>query len=58
MRVALKDKPIASNDPPAGMVQVTLNGATEWIKAEDMDHIQEFDQGLQEKTDDAAFDIF
>ncbi|MCC4598196.1 penicillin-binding protein 1A [Xanthomonas campestris pv. phormiicola] len=59
MRVALKDKPIASNDPPAGMVQATLNGATEWVKVEDMDRIQEFDYGLQDqKTDDAAFDIF
>ena len=59
MRVALKDKPIASNDPPAGMVQASLNGATEWVKVEDMDRIQEFDYGLQDqKTDDAAFDIF
>ncbi|WP_338322386.1 MULTISPECIES: penicillin-binding transpeptidase domain-containing protein, partial [Xanthomonas translucens group] len=59
MRVALKDKPIASNDPPAGMVQATLNGATEWVKVEDMDRIQEFDYGQQDqKTDDAAFDIF
>ncbi|WP_045737953.1 penicillin-binding protein 1A [Xanthomonas sp. MUS 060] len=59
MRVALKDQPIASNDPPAGMVQATLNGATEWIKAEDMDHIQQVDESLQnQKTNDAAFDIF
>ncbi|MFC6839128.1 penicillin-binding protein 1A [Xanthomonas theicola] len=59
MRVALQDKPIAGNDPPAGMVQATLNGATEWIKVEDMDRIQEFDNDLQDqKTDDAAFDIF
>ncbi|WP_045760934.1 penicillin-binding protein 1A [Xanthomonas albilineans] len=59
MRVALKDQPIVRNDPPAGMVQATLNGATEWVKAEDMDHIQQLDESLQnQKTDDAAFDIF
>ncbi len=57
--MALKDQPIARNDPPAGMVQVTLNGATEWVKTEDMDRIQQFDESLQDqKTDDAAFDIF
>ncbi|WP_043083546.1 penicillin-binding transpeptidase domain-containing protein, partial [Xanthomonas sp. SHU 308] len=59
MRVALKDQPIARNDPPGGMVQVSLNGATEWVKTEDMDRIQQFDESLQDqKTDDAAFDIF
>ncbi|WP_184645337.1 penicillin-binding protein 1A [Xanthomonas sp. 3307] len=59
MRIALKDQPIARNDPPGGMVQVSLNGATEWVKTEDMDRIQQFDESLQDqKTDDAAFDIF
>lgn len=59
MRVALKDVPIASNDPPSGMVQATLNGATEWVKNEDMDRMQDFDFDQHEqKTDDAAFDIF
>ncbi len=59
MRVALKDKPIAANDPPEGMVQVTLNGATEWIKVEDMDRIQDYDYGLEEAVpDESAFDIF
>ncbi|MCD9088001.1 penicillin-binding protein 1A [Stenotrophomonas sp. SY1] len=59
MRVALKDAPIASNDPPSGMVQATLNGAVEWVKNEDMDRVQDFDFGQHEqKTDDAAFDIF
>ncbi|WP_368561582.1 penicillin-binding protein 1A [Pseudoxanthomonas sp. UTMC 1351] len=60
MRVALKDKPIAANDPPEGMVQVTLNGATEWIKVEDMERIQSFDLFGPEDAvpDEAAFDIF
>ncbi len=59
MRVALKDQPIASNDPPAGMVQATLNGATEWVKVEDMDRLQDYDYGLQDaQSDDKAFDIF
>jgi penicillin-binding protein 1A len=60
MRVALKDKPIATNDPPEGMVQVTLNGATEWVKVEDMERIQNFDLFGPEDAvpDEAAFDIF
>ena len=59
MRVALKDVPIAKNDPPSGMVQATLNGATEWVKTEDLDRVQDFDFGQQDHaTDDAAFDIF
>jgi len=59
MRVALKDKPVAANDPPEGMVQVTLNGATEWVKVEDMDRIQDYDYGLEDAVpDESAFDIF
>lgn len=60
MRVALKDKPIARNDPPAGMVEVTLNGATEWVKTEDMDRIQQFDDFGDENAvpDEEALDIF
>jgi len=59
MRVALKDAPIARNDPPSGMVQATLNGATEWIKVEDLDRMQEFDFDQHDpQADDAAFDIF
>ncbi|WP_305804119.1 penicillin-binding protein 1A [Stenotrophomonas sp. YIM B06876] len=59
MRVALKDAPIARNDPPAGMVEATLNGATEWVKSEDLDRLQEFDfDQHDQKADDAAFDIF
>lgn len=60
MRVALKDKPVAANDPPEGMVQVTLNGATEWVKVEDMERIQSFDLFGPEDAvpDEAAFDIF
>lgn len=59
MRVALKDAPVAKNDPPSGMVQATLNGATEWVKVEDLDRLQEYDFDQQDqKADDAAFDIF
>ncbi|MEA5668580.1 penicillin-binding protein 1A [Stenotrophomonas sp. MH1] len=59
MRVALKDAPVARNDPPSGMVQATLNGATEWVKNEDLDRMQEFDFEQQDQSaDDAAFDIF
>ncbi|TXH81949.1 MAG: penicillin-binding protein 1A [Pseudoxanthomonas sp.] len=60
MRVALKDKPVASNDPPDGMVQATLNGVTEWVKVEDMDRIQDYDlYGPEDAApDEEAFDIF
>jgi penicillin-binding protein 1A len=59
MRVALKDLPIATNNPPDGMTQTTINGAVEWVKNEDLDRLQDYDYGLQDKqTDDKAFDIF
>ncbi|MFT3755030.1 MAG: penicillin-binding protein 1A [Pseudoxanthomonas sp.] len=60
MHVALKDKPIAMNDPPAGMVQVQTNGATEWVKAEDAERLNNhdfFDDG-NTVPDEEAFDIF
>ncbi|WP_312682267.1 penicillin-binding protein 1A [Stenotrophomonas chelatiphaga] len=59
MRTALKDTPIAQNEPPSGMVQASLNGATEWVKVEDMDRLQDYDLNLQTpQADAAAFDIF
>jgi len=59
MRVALADTPVAKNEPPAGMVQASLNGATEWVKVEDMDRLQDYDLDLQTpQADAAAFDIF
>jgi len=59
MRTALKDAPIARNDPPSGMVEATLNGATEWVKTEDLERMQDFDfQQQDQATNDAAFDIF
>ena len=60
MRAALKDKPVALNDPPDGMVQATLNGVTEWVKVEDMDRIQDYDlYGPEDAVpDEEAFDIF
>jgi penicillin-binding protein 1A len=59
MRTALKDTPIAQNEPPSGMVQATLNGATEWVKVEDMDRLTDYDLNLNTpQADAAAFDIF
>ncbi len=60
MKVALKDAPIALNEPPAGMVQTNLNGATEWVKEEDLDRLQDYDVDLYNtpQADAAAFDIF
>ncbi|MFT4197878.1 MAG: penicillin-binding transpeptidase domain-containing protein, partial [Pseudoxanthomonas sp.] len=60
MRVALKDQPIRGNDPPEGMVQATRNGATEWVKVEDLDRMQQEDELNNQDTngDEKAFDIF
>ncbi len=71
MRVALKDQPLATNDPPEGMVQVSVagNGAlipgaeggiVEWVKAEDLDRMQNYvDYGPDESTPaEEEFDIF
>ena len=61
MRAALNDKPIAQNDPPEGMVQTTSNGATEWVKIEDLERIQgeeSFNTDDSAAADEAAFDIF
>lgn len=59
MRVALEGKPIASNEPPDGMTQATINGATEWVKNEDMDRLQDYDyEPHDQETDDKEFDIF
>ena len=60
MRVALKDQAVALNEPPQGMVQTNSNGATEWVKLEDLERIQsEQSYGMEdEAADEAAFDIF
>lgn len=72
MRLALKDAPIASNDPPDGMVKVAVGaggrlmpageggGVVEWVKAEDLDRMQnEVDYGPEDQVPaEEAFDIF
>ncbi len=60
MRVALKDQPIARNEPPEGMVQLNINGVSEWVKTEDAERIQAQDLFETEQTvpDEEAFDIF
>jgi len=72
MRVALKDKPIVSNDPPDGMVKVAVSaggqllpttssgGITEYVKAEDLERMENYvDYGPQQQTqDEEAFNIF
>ncbi|RZA27951.1 MAG: peptidase, partial [Lysobacteraceae bacterium] len=61
MRAALKEQPVAANDPPEGMVQTSTNGVTEWVKTEDLERIQSeesYDTGENQTADEAAFDIF
>ena len=72
MRVALEGRPVAANDPPDGMVRVTVGqggrllpegsgGIAEWVKAEDLERMQvdaytEYDESASEQEE--AFDIF
>ncbi|MEO8366059.1 MAG: penicillin-binding protein 1A [Pseudoxanthomonas sp.] len=71
MREALKEQPIAQNDPPDGMVKVYVGaggnlmtegsgGIVEYVKTEDLDRMQSYtDYSTQdEAADEAAFDIF
>jgi len=73
MKVALKDVPIAQNEPPANMVRVVVSadgrlmasetggGIVEYVKAEDLERMESFvdygDYG-DEMPDEQAFDIF
>ena len=70
MRVALKDKPIASNDPPPGMVKVSVaangtllpggtGGITEYVKAEDLERMETYtNYDDTQVPDEESFDIF
>ena len=73
MRTALKDQPIAANDPPEGMVKVAVSaggrllpgasgGISEYVKAEDLERMEsvvDVDQEQQDATpDEESFDIF
>ncbi|KQY55043.1 penicillin-binding protein 1A [Lysobacter sp. Root494] len=71
MRVALKDQPLASNEPPDGMVKVSVaangalmpegsGGVVEWVKAEDLDRMETYvDYGPQDAVPaEESFDIF
>ncbi|WP_372018759.1 penicillin-binding protein 1A [Pseudoxanthomonas sp. 10H] len=69
MRVALKDKPIAANEPPAGMVKVYVDGSgrmsteggglAEFVKVEDLERMHNnLDFLGPEQSDEEAFDIF
>ncbi len=70
MRVALKDQPIAANDPPDGMVKVSVaangtlveggsGGISEYVKVEDLERMQNYtDYNADQSQDEEAFDIF
>jgi penicillin-binding protein 1A len=72
MRVALEGQPIAANDPPEGMVKVSVGpggrltpdgngGLVEWVKAEDLERMaSDVDYGSDESAAPAeeSFDIF
>ncbi len=70
MRAALKDVPIASNNPPDGMVKVSVSangtllpggngGITEYVKVEDLERMQSYtNQDAEQAPDEEAFDIF
>lgn len=71
MRVALKDQPIQPNEPPPGMVKVSVaangalipdgaGGVIEWVKAEDLERMQTYtDYGNEDAApSEESFDIF
>lgn len=71
MRVALKDQPVAANEPPQGMVKVSVagngalipdgaGGVIEWVKAEDLERMQTYtDYGNEDAApSEESFDIF
>ncbi|HEY5971700.1 MAG TPA: penicillin-binding transpeptidase domain-containing protein, partial [Pseudoxanthomonas sp.] len=71
MREALKEQPVAQNEPPDGMVKVYVGaggnlmtegsgGIVEYVKTEDLERMQSYtDYGTDEAAaDEDAFDIF
>ena len=72
MKVALKDAPIAANDPPDGMVKVAVTasgqllpttgsgGITEYVKVEDLEKMETYvDYGSDDALpSEESFDIF
>src|SRR5690606_6109082 len=70
MRVALEGRPVAANEPPDGMVKVSVaangtlvpdggGGITEYVKVEDLERMQNYsDYGNEDALDEEAFDIF
>ncbi|MDH5835587.1 penicillin-binding protein 1A [Luteimonas kalidii] len=71
MRVALKDVPIAANEPPEGMVQVAVTaggqlmpttsggGIVEYVKAEDLERMEAVNEfQFDDMPAEEAFDIF
>jgi len=71
MRVALEGRPVAANEPPDGMVKVSVSangtllpdggggGISEYVKVEDLERMQNYsDYGNEESLDEEAFDIF
>jgi len=71
MRVALKDRPVMTNEPPEGMVEVSVGaggrllpegsgGIVEWVKAEDLERMEStIDYGPEDAVpSEEAFDIF
>ncbi|MGQ4661499.1 PBP1A family penicillin-binding protein [Lysobacter sp. F6437] len=74
MRVALEGRPIAANEPPEGMVEVSVSangsllpagsgGIAEWIKTEDLERMQSYAAFDDASAAEAAqaeetFDIF
>ena len=70
MRVALEGRPVAPNEPPDGMVKVSVaangtlipdggGGIVEYVKVEDLERMQNYtDYGNEDALDEEAFDIF
>jgi penicillin-binding protein 1A len=71
MRVALEGMPVVENEPPEGMIRVSVTeggrllptasggGIVEWVKAEDLDRMEsEIPMDYDDAPAEEAFDIF
>ena len=71
MRVALEGMPVVENEPPEGMIRVSVTeggrllptasggGIVEWVKAEDLDRMEsEIPMDYDDTPAEEAFDIF
>src|SRR3546814_19512099 len=72
LRIALEDRPVSANEPPEGLVEVSVaangsllpagsGGISEWVKPEDLERLQcyaAFDAAVDAARAEGTFGIF